>query len=337
VKVQYNHEKFYAFGGFKTATINQPERILNPGGENDVETVRVGETNFGFLGGVGGDPLPNLHLDAGAGYFQQGKFDLEDVRGRPIYTYGASGRAVVHHNMPVPVSVDFLLYRNDPSSPMIIFAPTEYKPNDVAWSVSAEATVLEQHLKSYQTLGATQNQSAYAGALQGVVKAGYARFSVTGIVRNLNYVVRNVPGFIPFETLPQNVKTDPEMFGSIAADYYFKNVRLMPQISGGVQLPSTFKSEFTEGAVPASRTVVVRQQGDESILPFDKNRSPILQARASVRWTLSEILAMMAWVQVVRDNNGTRIVRDPTEGTASLRVFQSPTHLGMGVSLQARF
>jgi len=336
-KVQYNSEKFYAFLGFKTATINQPQQVLNPGGENDVETVRVGETNFGALGGFGVDPLENLRFDIGTGYFQQGKFDLEDVRGRSIYTYGLSGRVVVHHDMPVPQSVDFLLYRNDPAAPMILFKPERYSPNEVAWSVSAEATVLEQHLKSYQDLGETKNQAAYAGALQGVVRAGYARVSLTGIMRNLNYVVRNVPGFIPFETLPQNVKTDPEIFGAIAADYYIPSLHLTPGIGGGVQLPSTFKSEFTEGAVPASRTVVVRQQGDESILPFDKNRTPILQARASVRWDLSQILAAVGWVQLVRDNNGTRIVRDPTEGTASLRVFQFPTHVGAGVSLQARF
>jgi hypothetical protein len=239
--------------------------------------------------------------------------------------------------MPVPQSVDFLLYRNDPSAPMIMFTPERYNPSELAWSVSAEATVLEQHLKSYQSLGATEDQAAYAGALQGVVRAGYARFSVTGIMRNLNYVVRNVPGFIPFETLPQNVKTDPEMFGAVAADYYIPSLRLTPSIGGGLQMPSTFKSEFTEGAVPASRTVVVRQQGDESILPFDKDRSPIIQARASVRWNISEILSAIGWIQFVRDNNGTRIVQDPTEGTASLRVFQSPNRMGAGISLQARF
>jgi hypothetical protein len=311
--------------------------VLNPGGENDIEVVRVGETNFGGLVGAGVDPMKNFRFDIGGGYFQQGKFDLDDVRGRPIYTYGLSGRVVVHHDMPVPQSVDFMLYKNDPSAPSIMFAPERYNPNEVAWSVSAEGTVLEQHLKSYQTLGATQDQAAYAGALQGVVKAGYLRVSLTGITRNLNFVVRNVPGFIPFETLPQNVKTDPEIFGAFAADYYIEKLRLTPGIGGGLQLPSTFKSEFTEGAIPASRTVVVRQQGDESILPFDKGRTPILQARASVRWNLSEILAAVGWVQLVRDNNGTRVVRDPTEGTASLRVFQSPNRLGAGISLQARF
>ena len=343
MKVQYDTEHFlgsmpaYVFGGFKTATIVQPEQVLNPGGENDVELVRVGETNFGFLGGFGVDPLPMLRFDAGAGYFQQGKFDLDDVRGKSVYTFGTSARVVVHHDMPVPASVDFKLYRNDPMAPMILFAPEVYKANEMAWSISAEGSLLEQHLKDFDAAGVTRNQSAYAGALQGVVKLGYARFSATGIFRNLNFNVRNVPGFIPFETLPTNAKSDPELFGAVAADYHIKALRLTPGLSGGLQLPSTFRSEFTDGGVPASRTIVIRQQGDESILPYNKERTAILQARLSVRWDISNMLGAVAFMQLVRDNNGTLVVRDPTEGTASLRVFQSPNRLGAGVSLQARF
>lgn len=337
LKVQYEHEKFYVFGGFKTATIIQPEQVLNPGGESEVETVRVGETNYGFLGGAGVDPLENLRFDLGAGFFQQGKFDLEDVRGKSVYTYGGSGRVVVHHNMPVPQSVDFLLYRNDPAKPLILFKPEKYDPNQFAWSLSAEGSVLQQHLKSFDAAGATEDQSAVAGAVQGVVRAGYLRFSATGIYRNLNFVVRNVPGFIPFETLPSSAKTDPELFGAIAADYHIAAARLTPGIGGGLQLPATFNSEFSDGGIPAQRVIVVRQQGDESILPYNKGRTPVMQARLAVRWDISDMFALVGWMQFIRDNNGTLVVRDPTEGTASLRVFQSPNRLGAAVAVQARF
>ena len=337
MKIQYDNEKFYIFGGFKTATIIQPQQVLNPGGENDVETVRVGETNYGFLGGAGVDPLENLRFDVGGGYFQQGKFDLEDIRGRDVFTYGFSGRAVVHHNMPVPQSVDFLLYRNDPNKPMTLFAPEKYDENQFSWSVSAEIDYLNQHLKDFDVPGATKDQGAVGGAVQGVIKAGYLRVSATGIYRNLNFVVRNVPGFIPFETLPGSAKTDPELFGALAADFHVPSLHLTPGIGGGLQLPSTFRSEFSDGGIAAQRVIVVRQQGDESILPYNKDRTAIFQARASVRWDLSQMFAIVGWVQFVRDNNGTLVVRDPTEGTASLRVFQSPNRLGFAGSVQARF
>ena len=337
LKIQYDTKRYYVFAGFKTATILQPQQVLNPSTQNDVELTRVSETNYGFLGGFGVDPLENLRFDGGAGFFQQGKLDLEDVRGRSVYTYGASGRVVVHHKMPIPQSVDFRLYRNDPSAPQILFAPEDYNPHELAWSISGELSLLEQHLKDYDTAGGVKEQSASAGALQGVVRAGYARFSITGIYRNLSFVVRNVPGFIPFQTLPNSTKADPELFGAVAADYYFPALRLTPGIGGGIQLPSTFRSEFMDGGVPASRTIVVRQQGDESILPYDQGRTPIYEARVSLRWDLSGILGAVLWGQYVRDNNGTLIVRDPTEGTASLRVYQAPNRLGAGLSLQARF
>jgi hypothetical protein len=338
LKVQFDSKKFYAFAGFKTATIIQPERVLTGAAETDVEVVRVGETNYGFLGGAGVDPIEMLRFDVGAGFFQQGKFDLEDVRGQSVFTYGASARTVLHHNMPAPTSVDFMLYRNDPMAPMVIFKPEKYDPGQVSWSISAEGSVLQQRLKDFDVSGALKTQSAIAGALQGVVKAGYLRASVTGIVRNLAFVVRNVPGFIPFETLPQNnTSTDPEIFGAAALDYFIKSAHLTPGASFGMQLPATFKSEFSDGGVPASRTIVVRQQGNESILPYNEGRSPILQARANIRWDLSDFLAVVGWVQFVRDNNGTLVVRDAREGSASLRVFQSPNRLGMGVAVQARF
>ncbi len=337
LKVQYDRKRFYAFGGFKTAQIVQPQQVLSPGNDSDVTTVDVADTNYGFLGGVGWDPLDHLRFDAGTGFFQQGRFDLPDVRGQRVYTYGASARVLVHNNMPVPQSIDFTLYRNDPMAPMVLFAPEKYSSQEIAWSVSAEGDVLEQHLKDFDVVGGTKDQTAWAAALQAVVKYGFARFSLTGIARDLNYVVRNVPGFIPFETMPKEASSQPEIFGSLAATYHLQDLHLTPGIAGGVQLPSTFQSEFTEGGVPASRTIVVRAQGDESILPYDQGRLPIFQGRISMRWDLSRMMSAMAWIQYIRDPNGTLVVVDPSEGTASIRVPQAADRLGAAVSLQARF
>jgi hypothetical protein len=333
LKLQFESEQFYAFLGFKTATIVQPQQVLKGGQETDIEVVRVGEANYGFLGGFGVDPLPNLRFDAGGGFFQQGKFDLEDVRGKNVYTFGGSARVVVHDNMPVPASVDFALYKNDPSNPQIIFKPEKYEPGKIAWSGSLEGSVIRQQLKDFETAGQTRQETGLAAALQGVVKAGYLRGSLTGIFRNLTFINRNVPGFVPFETIPKDATTTPELFAAAALDYHFDSLHLTPGIGGGIQFPSTFQSE----AKDASRTIVIRSQGNESILPFGFNRSPIIQARASLRWDLSDFLGVVAWVQFVRDNNGTLIVRDGREGTASLRVFQSPNQLGLGTSVQARF
>jgi hypothetical protein len=337
-KFQYDGEKFYAFGAFKTGTIVQPEQVVNPGGQNDVETVNVGQTNYGFLGGVGMDVTKNFRFDVSGGYFQQGKFDLEDVRGLPVYTYGGAARIVVHDNMPVPQSVDFRLYRNDPNAPMTLFALPVYHPELTRWSVSVETDVLGQHLKNYDVEGETKDELGYAVAAQGVLETGYLRLSLTGIMRNLEFVVRNVPGFVPFESMPAGSQSDPELFGAASADYHFPKWHLTPGVAGGVQLPSTFKSDIDVTGLGASqRTIVVRSQGDESILPYGQDRRPIFQARASLRWDLSRILSAVGWVQVIYDNNATLVITDPNEGTASLRVFQDPWRLGFVMSLQARY
>ena len=335
--MQHEGDGYYGYVAFKTAQIVQPQIVLNPGGTGDVEVVRVGEANYGFLTGAGLDFTDTLRMDAGAGYFMQGRFDLEGVRGKPVYTYGASARLIFHKQMPVPQSVDFQLYRNDPMAPMTFFAPEKYKPEELAYSISAEGDALMQHLKDYENYGATKDQLAAAGAVQAVVKAGYLRASATGIARDLNYVVRNVPGFIPFNTTPQSASTQSEAFGAVAVDYHMPDFKLTPGFSAGAQLPATFRSEFSEGGVPASKTIVVRQQGDQSILPLGAGRRLIVQMRANLKLQLSEMMAINAWVQYVRDDNGTLVVRDPLDGSGSIRVFQSPDRLGAGVAVQARF
>ena len=233
--------------------------------------------------------------------------------------------------MPIPQSVDFLLYRNDPMAPMVLFAPGEVRRERAGLEHQRRGRRSSSRTSRTSTSpGRPNQQGAYAGALQAVLREGYWRFSATGITRDLNYVVKNVPGFIPFETLPKNSSSQPEIFGSLSADYYIRKLRLTPGIAGGVQLPSTFQSTFSVDGLPASRTIVVRAQGDESILPLDDQRRPIYEARVSLKWEISEMLKAFIWVQYVRDNNATLVVTDPNEGNASLRVFQSPDTFGHG-------
>lgn len=339
-KIQYDHERFSLYAGFKTATIIQVKEVLTPG-TSEVEEIRVGETNFGFLGGGGLDINDYMHVDAGAGYFQQGKFDLPDVAGEPVYTYGFSARAVVHHpDMPTPQSIDFQLYRNDPNKPQIFFKPEKYETGKTTWAVSLEYTNLFQHLKDFETAGATAIQQARATALQANIKSGYLRASLTGIYRDLPYVLRNQPSMIPFQTIPQDqsVETGDELFFAAAADYYIESLRLTPGIGAGLQLPATFKTTtFDSASTPIDRTVVIREQGNISILPVNTSAVPIIQARASLKWDLSRIISAIVWAQYIRDNNGTFVERDPSEGTTALRTFISPDFLGFGTMVQARF
>ncbi|WP_437574288.1 hypothetical protein [Sorangium sp. So ce887] len=339
-KVQFDAERFSVFAGFKVASLTQLQRVLTPG-TSEVEQISVAQTNYGFLLGGGADLHPYVHADLGAGYFQQGRFELPDVAGEPVYTYGASARVVAHtKGEPIPQSVDFLLYRNDPNRPHIIFKPEAYTPGKTTWAVSLEASNLYQNLKDFESTGVTTLQPARTGALQAVLKSGYARASVTGIYRDLPFVLRNQPSFIPFQTIPETggAWTGDELFFALAADYYIASARLTPGIGAGLQFPATFKTTSLDVfSAPIARTVVVREQGNLSILPYNRSAVPIFQARASLKWDISRILSAIAWVQYVRDNNGTFMERDPSEGTVALRTFLNPDFLGGGMSAQARF
>ncbi len=338
-KVQYDGKSWSLYAGFKTANIVQTELVLRGGGSNEVEAVKLGQTNYGVLGGGSVDIADMLRIDVGGGYFQQGKFDLPDVFGQQVYTFGQSARVVLHHkDMPVPQSVDFLLYRNDPNKPQVIFKPETYTPGKTTWSISIEEDVLLQNLASFETAGQTQLQPAIAGAVQANIKSGYLRASATGIYRDLPFVLRNQPSFIPFVTLPEAASTSNELFFAVALDYYFPNLHLTPGLGAGLQLPAQFKTSSIDiNSARIDRTVVIREQGVISILPLNANGVPIFQGRASLKWDLSSILSLQAWVQYVRDNNGTFVDRDPNEGTLVQRTFQAPDFFGFGLSALARF
>jgi len=206
------------------------------------------------------------------------------------------------------------------------------------WQVTAEYDNLFQNLKDFDVAGGTKIQQARAAALQANLKSGFLRASLKGIYRDLPYVLRNQPSFIPFETMPAASKTTPEYFFAASADYYFEGPRLTPGIGAGLQVPATFEStSVNSSSAPIDRTVVVREQGNLAILPVNQSAVPIIQARVSLKWDVSRILSAQVWVQYKRDNNATFVERDPSEGTVSLRTFLNPDFLGLGSSVQARF
>ena len=338
-RLEFQGEKWGAFLGLKTAQLIQTELVLKSGGSNEVEAVKIGQTNYGVMLGANADLGDMVRIDVGGGYFQQGKFDLPGVFGKPVYTFGQSARLVIKDkDERAPRSVDFLLYRNDPNKPQILFAPEAYTPGKTTWSIAVEEDVLWQNLANFETPNATTLQPAMAAAVTGALKSGYLRASVAGIYRDLPFVLRNQPSFIPFETIPKAATTQNELFFAASFDYHFPSVHLTPGFGAGLQFPAQFKtSSIDANSSPINRTVVIREQGNIAILPLNRDGVPIFQARLSLKWDMSSILSVLGWVQYVRDNNGTFIDRDPNEGTVTQRTFLSPDFLGFGLSAQARF
>ena len=133
------------------------------------------------------------------------------------------------------------------------------------------------------------------------------------------------------ETLPKRRPPDPELFASRLQriGHFPESCGWTPGIGGQYQTSlRRSRAEFSTGGVPASRTHGrATNKGDEfDSCRYDKGRNADLPgAREPALGSCRDILSVaLDGLQFVRDNNGTLIVRDPTEGTASLRVFKSP-------------
>ena len=322
------------WAGFKTASIVVPLEVVTS--SRDIEIVRVEETQYAALGGIGVRVNDMFRIDLSGGWFGQGRFDFAGVRGQPVYIVGGSARAVLSQGLRTSQSLDMMLYRNDPTSPFVAFAPETYTPGRVQWSVSAEATAIAQNLADISNPGRTALQPGLAGAIQARLKYGYLGVGLTGLYRDAAFLLRNVPSFIPFQTFPSDAQVDPEYFVAGQVDYAFTAAHLVPSLIVGMQFPATFRSTVSEGSLQSLRTLVIRRAGNFSILPPGEGAVPILSARASLRWDLSTIMAGVVWVQYVADANATLLQVDST-GTRQVRIFQSPDQLGFGITMQARF
>ena len=318
------------FVGFKTAKVSEQRQSDEEG-----EPLNVQETNYGFLGGFGVDITDWFRADLSGGYFQQGTFDQPGLVGEPVYTYGGSLRLAFHRGIGVGPGADFRLYRNEPlavealadeAELAVAAADASPAPADLAWAVTLEGTILGQHLADMDTFGGSVIRPAYAAALQG--KLGYGGFSahLTGFFRNLEFILHNVPSFSPFVAIPGDAQTDPELFFAAGCSYFFDGPHLTPSLIAGVQLPATLMSGGT--------TVVVRDEEVRDILPSDDESVPIFSTRVSLRWDLSSILSVYGMIQYVRDENATRLDRDPF---GTFRVYRRPDQLGLALITQARF
>lgn len=332
-KLQIKYGIGYYFLGFKTAIVLQEADISSNDdedttGEQDIVGIR--ETNYAALAGAGWDFLPQLRVDISGGFFQTGTFPLNGLWTEKVYAFGGSLRIVYHEGIPVGISSDFSLYRNDPESEASMGNREQYVVGQFSWMVSLEGSVIGQHLADLSNYGVTTLQPGYAGALQLRMKYGYLRWHVTGFIRNLEYLLMNVPSFVPFVAIPsEGVTTRFELFGAAGIDYYFSTPRLTLGLIGGVQLPAYYQSDTSEVVY------VVGKNGIESALPLGDEPYAVFASRLSLQWDISDLISTVLFVQYMFNANRTLLER-ADDGTLE-RTYQRYHELGFGITAQARF
>lgn len=327
--------KGYAFAGLKTAKVSQVVRF----GSGEGQEITVNETNYGGLFGAGVDLFDTVAIELGTGYFQQGTFPFEGLKGVSVYSAGFSGRLTWHHGLPIQTSIDYMLYRNDPNVNVVEWWREKYQPGRFSASVSVEGTYLTQRLANPDNYASTRPQPAWAGALQAKFKYGYLRTQLVALFRNIEFILQNVPSMTPFVAMPEkNTDTTPEAFFAATFDYYFQPVHLMPYLTAGIQLPASFKTLDDHGNVVSVQVVRDAQRRDRLPAGFDVDpsdwKSWVYEMRAGLKWDVSDFVSLLCSVQYVHDENLTRLVIDQN---GERRQFQSPHRLGFSIIARARF
>jgi len=100
----------------------------------------------------------------------------------------------------------------------------------------------------------------------------------------------------------------------------------MPYITGGVQIPATFKS--------GSTTQIIRDMTRRDSLPSGFGVTPVYSARVGLQWDLSDFMSILGNLQIVHDENLTRLKID---ANGERREFQRPNQLGFNIMARARF
>ncbi len=327
-KLEITRETWYAWIGTKGT------ELLDP-------LINQPVVNYGVLGGGGYDITPKLRIEANGAYFSQGGNPSSDVLDAPVWVAGASGRIVWHEGVPVGTSIDFALYRNDPLIYERFFGPEAY-PGGLSYSVSLEGTYARQALANPDLTGTTSTYPARSGAFWFKAKKNRNRYFILGEERDLSFIELDQPGFIPYHVYPADAVVTPELFVAAGADHSFAASHLTPGIIIGVEDPSSFTSSLTNlgGNAPplglsGRHTVVIYDQGIQSVLPPNRGVTPVFSTKGTFRWDISDAFAAVGELYFKIDNNATTFYSS-VAGLAE-PIFENPFQLGFNAVLQARF
>ena len=334
LKIQVDMGSWYLFAGVKTALVRSPtEDILdNPGGNTNKIVER---TSYGVLAGAGVDIWEGLRFEVNGGWFYKGSNTRANVLGERIDAGGFSGQLSYRYGLPIGRRIDLRLYQEDPLRNDIL-SPERYG-SGVSFYVALEGTGLLQTLEDPDRVRSTFHEWSYAGMLSFQLKWDHLRVHIEGVLRSLTYITFNVPGFVPYQGLPENVETQPEIYGSLSLDYHIDVADLTVALTLGVLRPSTYKGvpplgPFSNATLQQGvHKVVVRgaASGDWDILPAGSDVLPVFYMKTSLKWTFGENFAAIAELTYGRDPNLAQVFRD-ARGHA-IRQFDDPNILGFGL------
>lgn len=333
--------KAYAFTGFKSALLLSREAGVQAG-----EQV----PNYGVLAGGGATIEDVLMLELNGGFFQKGTQEKQELEGSRIRAYGVSARVTLFDGAKTrEESEDYKLYRNDPADPVDYHLFKSYKPG-TGYSIALEGSVLLQNLADPDVAASEKVVVAPSAGLVAIAKIDEITLRFDAVYKSLDFILFNVPGFVPFQAVPEEATTSPEFFFAGTFEYFVPSLYLRPSLALGLKIPATYRGKTLAeqgqqvgGAYPGEvRTQVILSDTLRTVLPVDQDSgaridaTPIFGAVLKAPLALSPSTAVSPELRFELNDNQPRLKQEPVNGQA-LYDFDTPYRLSIALVLQSRW
>ncbi len=356
-RLQWSTDRYNIWVGGKTSLLLN----RNP-------NVNEQEAVYGILAGGSVDLVPNhVRFDVNGGYFYRGTNQnlyttQQPVNGvytdYPVSTVGASFQISAFDGLSPSGSLDYALYRNDPTTAVRYFSRPEYKPG-FNWLAQSEFTVIYTSLQDGDKTASTTWQQALAGDINLRAQYGHLRMKLDAMFRSLEFVLLNQPSLVPYQAFPVAAQAVGDKFISLGVDYNFARIGLTLGPTVGIDFPANYSPPSgaslpsqlcgnVQGTLCDSTTIVVRGEGDYSLLPQGQTPQPIFAAKLVAREDFLDYFALILDVYYSHDSNQTILTKNPNgDGTLVRQFGHCPNgpnsgvacldQLGFNFTLQARF
>lgn len=302
--------------GFKTATFLEP--VPN--------APAIEETSYGAFGSVEARPLGSLELGVAGGVFEHGVLDGA-ARGARATTAGGSATITFQKGMAEPPSpVSFLGHGDDPFR-----SGTDFESGSFA--LGGELAALLQRVADFERPGRTTLAPARAFALFFAARLGPFEPSTAFLVREPEFVMRNVPGVFPGQSTPLAVEREIERT-LLVSNALVPSELVRVELAFGLRFPAAVMTAAVDRlGQPTGATLVLNDPSDVTPLPAGTVPVPVVDVRAAFETRLSSLLSAVGFIQYRRDYNRTRLVAEA--GELATLGFASPDRYGYGLAARA--
>jgi hypothetical protein len=185
---------------------------------------------------------------------------------------------------------------------------------------------------------------ALSAGLVATAKRDELTLRLDAFFQSVNFILFNVPGFVPFQAIPDGATTTPEYFIAGTIEYVLPELKLRPSLSVGMKVPATYRGEVlgnqgqqVGGANPGEvRTQVIVDETTRIVLPPGTGATPIIGAVLKVPLALSRAMTIAFEARLELNDNQPRIAQDNELGEVTY-IFDDPYRLALGLVLQARW